>query len=243
MPVRLALTFPAKIADRSRYHTLAANGSSKRGTDLADISELILPPESGRSLGTKKGSYFLGYNFQQYIWQDPNKLDGGWGIFGNVGLGDGNPNPLRWMMLAGVGGTGLIPGRNLDRFGVGYFRYSFSEDLSDGLRLFGLKLGDEHGGELFYEGKAAVSAELAPVFKIDRREYLKSNYSAVSLAEAVRQLLPKAEVTAVSGAGVVPKEPTDNSGRSRCSAECRRRHPRRRRPIGMVQRAHRRRRL
>jgi beta-glucosidase len=147
------------------------------------------------------------------------------------------------MMLAGVGGTGLIPGRNLDRFGVGYFRYSFSEDLSDGLRLFGLKLGDEHGGELFYEGKAAVSAELAPVFKIDRREYLKSNYSAVSLAEAVRQLLPKAEVTAVSGAGVVPKEPTDNSGRSRCSAECQRRHPRRRRPIGMVQRAHRRRRL
>ena len=59
------------------------------------------------------------------------------------------------------------------------------------------------------EGKAAVSAELAPVFKIGRREYLKSNYSAVSLAEAVRQLLPKAEVIAVSGTGVVPKEPTD----------------------------------
>ena len=45
--------------------------------------------------------------------------------------------------------------------------------------------------------------------RFERREYLKSNYSAVSLAEAVRQLLPKAEVTAVSGTGVVPKEPTD----------------------------------
>ena len=69
--------------------------------------------------------------------------------------------------------------------------------------------GVDLGGGAPAEGKAAVSAELAPVFKIDRREYLKSNYSAVSLAEAVRQLLPKAEVTAVSGTGVVPKEPTD----------------------------------
>jgi beta-xylosidase len=31
----------------------------------------------------------------------------------------------------------------------------------------------------------------------------------MSLAEAVRQLLPKAEVTAVAGTGVVPPEPTD----------------------------------
>jgi beta-xylosidase len=59
------------------------------------------------------------------------------------------------------------------------------------------------------EGKAAVTAELAPVFKADRREYIKSNYSAMSLAEAVRLLLPKAEVTAVAGTGVVPSEPTD----------------------------------
>ena len=69
--------------------------------------------------------------------------------------------------------------------------------------------GVDLGGGAPAEGKAAVSAELAPVFKIERREYLKSSYSAVSLAEAVRQLLPKAEVTAVSGTGVVPKEPTD----------------------------------
>ena len=69
--------------------------------------------------------------------------------------------------------------------------------------------GVDLGGGAPPEGKAAVSAELAPVFKIDRREYLKSNYSAMSLAEAVRQLLPKAEVTAVPGTGVVPKEPTD----------------------------------
>ena len=51
--------------------------------------------------------------------------------------------------------------------------------------------GVDLGGGAPPEGKAAVSAELAPVFKMERREYLASNYAAVSLAEAVRRLLPK----------------------------------------------------
>jgi beta-glucosidase-like glycosyl hydrolase len=59
------------------------------------------------------------------------------------------------------------------------------------------------------EARAAVADELAPVFETDRREYLKSNYAAVSLAEAVRQLLPKAEVTAVAATGVTPSEPRE----------------------------------
>lgn len=50
--------------------------------------------------------------------------------------------------------------------------------------------GIDLGGGAPPEAKAAVTAELEPVFKADRRDYLKSNYSAVSLAEAVRQLLP-----------------------------------------------------
>jgi beta-glucosidase len=69
--------------------------------------------------------------------------------------------------------------------------------------------GVDLGGGAPPDGEAAVAAELAPVFKADRREYIKSNYSSMSLAEAVRKLLPTAEVTAVSGTGVVPKEPTD----------------------------------
>ena len=69
--------------------------------------------------------------------------------------------------------------------------------------------GVDLGGGAPPEAKAAAAAELGPVFKADRREYIKSNYAAMSLAEAVRQLLPKAEVTAVAGTGVVPSEPTD----------------------------------
>jgi porin len=77
-----------------------------------------------------------------------------------VGFSDGNPNPFGWMMLAGLGGTGIIPGRRLDRFGAAYFRYSFSNDLTDGLRVFGVDVGDEHGGELFY------NAAVTPWFRL-----------------------------------------------------------------------------
>ncbi|MGH7795243.1 MAG: hypothetical protein ACREQ2_10135 [Candidatus Binatia bacterium] len=52
---RLSLTFQAKIAGRTGYHTLQAIGSGKTGTDLADIRALILPPGSDRTLGTNQG--------------------------------------------------------------------------------------------------------------------------------------------------------------------------------------------
>jgi beta-glucosidase len=69
--------------------------------------------------------------------------------------------------------------------------------------------GIDLGGGAAPEAKEAAAAELGPVFKADRREYVKSNYSALSFAEAVRELLPNAQVTAVAGTGVIPSEPTD----------------------------------
>ena len=42
--------------------------------------------------------------------------------------------------------------------------------------------GVDLGGGAPPEARSAVAAELAPVFKTDRRDYLKSNYSAMSLA-------------------------------------------------------------
>jgi porin len=49
----------------------------------------------------------VGYSVQQYLWEDPNTPGVGWGLFGQVGFSDSNPNPFGWMMLAGLGGTGL----------------------------------------------------------------------------------------------------------------------------------------
>jgi beta-glucosidase len=59
------------------------------------------------------------------------------------------------------------------------------------------------------EAKVAMKNELQDYRKVDLRDYVTRSYPAVSLAEAVRQLLPDAKVTAVAGTGVVPSEPTD----------------------------------
>jgi beta-glucosidase len=62
-------------------------------------------------------------------------------------------------------------------------------------------------GDLPKEGMAALQAELASVG--DPEQYARKEYGAVSLAEAVRHLLPEAQVTAVTGTGVLPAQPTD----------------------------------
>jgi porin len=71
-----------------------------------------------------------------------------------AGVSDGNPNPVRWNMTLGIGGNSLIPGRQHDTLGVGYFRIGLSSDfkkLLGGSRAPpGLAQRDEQGVELFY---------------------------------------------------------------------------------------------
>jgi len=151
LTIRSSVMLPANLAGRKGYHTFVFVGSSKTGTDFADIPQLILPPESRPALGTKKGSYYGAYSLQQYLWQDPNKPDAGWGIFAQFGISDSNPNPLRWMMFAGMAGTGIISHRPLDQFGAGYFKYAISKELISGLELFDIHMGAEQGGEFYYK--------------------------------------------------------------------------------------------
>jgi porin len=90
----------------------------------------------------------------------------GLGLFGQIAFSDGNPNPLDWGALIGVGGAGLIPGRSQDRWGVGIFYYSVSTVLKDSLAN-AAKIDDEAGVEVFYNAKITpwfdVSANLQAI--------------------------------------------------------------------------------
>jgi beta-glucosidase len=57
------------------------------------------------------------------------------------------------------------------------------------------------------EGMAALQAELTSAGDVE--QYARTEYGAVPLADAVRKLLPGAQVTAVAGTGVLPSQPTD----------------------------------
>jgi beta-glucosidase len=108
-----------------------------------------------------------------------------------------------------------IIGPHADSVVVGFAAYTYPAAL----QLLGAMLGggetsmagvgDSDDSWLPAEAKAALKNELQDYLKVDLEDYVKRSYPAVSLAEAVRQLLPDAKVTVVAGTGVVPSEPTD----------------------------------
>jgi porin len=163
--VRSAVLFPMNPGGRAGFNTLTFIASSKTGTDYNDLPQLLLPEHP--SLGTRTGSYYGGYNIQQFLWQNPANPSVGWGVFGLIGFGDANPNPLSWTMNAGVSGIGVVPRRPLDRFGAGYFYVAPSRQLINALRTFQLNYGRETGGEVYYTLAAAgwfrVTADLQVV--------------------------------------------------------------------------------
>ena len=72
-----------------------------------------------------------------------------WGLFGNLGISDGKPNPIKWSAILGIGGSSPIPERQLDSFGIAYYYLGFSDDFKNVARPI-VPLRDERGVELFY---------------------------------------------------------------------------------------------
>lgn len=145
----VSVTVPLEIAGKSGYHSIRGVYSTVDGTNFSDIPDLILPPES-RDIGTIDGYWFASYAFQQFIVQDAEDLTRGWGLFGQIAVSDGNPNPFGWSGYIGLGGSGLFESRPDDRFGLAYFYYGFSNDLLDGLEELGFDYSDESGIEAYY---------------------------------------------------------------------------------------------
>jgi porin len=149
----LSITVPTKVGGLPGYYGVRGAYSSLDGLNLANIPQLILPPEEvGPAEGalTKEGYWYFSASVQQYLWQDPSNPAVGWGLFAEAAISDGNPNPIEWHFLGGLAGNSPIPGRQLDRWGIGYFYYGLSNDLIDGLGVAGLPLADEQGVEAFY---------------------------------------------------------------------------------------------
>ena len=181
---RVSARFPAKIRNLPGFHTFTFAASSQTGLDLEDIPQLILPPGSGNILRGKAGYYFGSYSVQQYLHQDKSRPGTGWGLFAQLSISDSNPNPLAGNVLVGVGGTGLLRKRSLDRVGVGYFHYYFSDALKRGLiNTIDFRLDDEQGMEAFYNFAVArwfrIAADLQ-VIEPGNGSYRTEIYAGIS---------------------------------------------------------------
>ena len=104
---------------------------------------LIADHVAGVPLTSSEDSWSVFWNGFQYLSGDQT---GGWGLFGRFGLSDGDPNPIRWSGATGIGGVGLIPGRDKDRWGAGIFH----QDFTDQGVIAAAGIDSETGGELFY---------------------------------------------------------------------------------------------
>ncbi|MEI6154479.1 MAG: carbohydrate porin [Deltaproteobacteria bacterium] len=145
---RGTVEFPVTIAGRSGHQGFIATYSTKDGNDLGSLDELLIPQWPG-SVKTKNDRYYFGYTFDQYLYQSKRNPKEGFGLFGQFGISDGNPNRLYWSGHVGVGGVGLIPGRSRDNWGFGYYYATPSPDLKDSFANV-MKIRDEQGLEIFY---------------------------------------------------------------------------------------------
>jgi porin len=147
--IRGSVDFPVTIAGRSGHQGFVALYSTKDGTDLETLDEIFLPPPSPGTVGIKNDRYYFAYTFDQYLYQSKENPKEGFGLFGQFGISDGNPNRLYWSLLVGVGGTGLIPGRSRDNWGIGYYYDTVSNYLKESLAPI-LAIRNEQGWEIFY---------------------------------------------------------------------------------------------
>lgn len=146
--IRPTVEFPVTIAGLSGHQAFTFAYSNKDGTDLGSVDDMFIPQWSG-SLALKSNRYYGAYSFDQYLYQSKEDPQQGFGLFGQFGISDGNPNRLYWMSIIGLGGRGLIPRRSRDNWGMGYYYAAISPDLKDSLEP-ALKIKDEQGMEIFY---------------------------------------------------------------------------------------------
>lgn len=140
-------------------HTLSATYSTINAFSL-DASDYLRPPTGpGIIPSYKDDSWQISYTFEQFICQDPDDPEKGWGIFGMFAFSDGNPNPFEYSAVLGIAANGVHPGRPDDNFGFGVFWNGVSSDLKDTLDLV-VDVQDEYGAEIFYD------AAITPWFRL-----------------------------------------------------------------------------
>ena len=109
------------------------------------------------------------YNFDQYLFVEDDDPEQGIGIFGRFGLADDKTAPFEFFYSAGLGGKGIIPTRNEDAFGVGFYYIVASEKIPDPNDVF----GDGQGIELFYNIEVTpwlhVTTDFQIIFPGDKR--------------------------------------------------------------------------
>jgi porin len=148
------------------HHLIGGGYSNQTFTSLDQSLRFFI---ENRTIEQQKGSWMIYYNFDQYLYEPQKGSGQGIGIFGRFGVSDGNPNPMHFFYSIGVGGKGIIPGRPIDRFGIGFYYMDVRNPTFTGV-LGGTTefLRDEYGGEVFYNFAITPWLLLTPDIQVIR---------------------------------------------------------------------------
>jgi porin len=103
--------------------------STKEVQNLNDLDNFF--PPTGNYIAKKSNRWSLSYFFEQTIYQNPDVKDQSFGIFGQAGLTDGKGTFTNFYFNVGISGDSPLTKRKQDRWGIGYFYYTFSDGLSE----------------------------------------------------------------------------------------------------------------
>jgi porin len=114
-------------------------------------------------LDEQEGSWSFYYNFHQYLFTEEEDPTQGFGIFGRYGTADEDTSAIHHFYSIGVGGKGIIEGRDEDRFGVGYLHVSLSDELPNFISPLFFDSAD--GVEVFYNIEVNPWLHITPDFQ------------------------------------------------------------------------------
>jgi porin len=177
--------------------------SNKRFTSIDQRLRSIIETNS---LRPEKGSWNIYYNFDQYIYEPKKGADRGIGLFGRLGVSDGNPDFMKFFGSFGVGGKGIIESRPLDQFGIGYYYINIDNPRLriDTPRLQFLPqnvefLRNEYGFEAYYNLAITPWAFLTPDIQVVRG----AQKDQFSLGRGPLGVLPRIDKKSISTSTVL----------------------------------------
>jgi porin len=127
---------------------------SNKDFDKLDPDHRINLP-NGAGTSTKQDDYVFWYNFDQYIFTEQDDPTQGIGLFGRYGYSTGEANVLDEFYSFGIGGKGLVEGRDEDTCGLGYYYAGVSDDYSKASNL-----SHEQGIEIYYAAQVTKSIQI-----------------------------------------------------------------------------------
>jgi porin len=136
--------------------------------DFTQIGGINSVPDVGTVAGKESEAWAARWDGWQYLYTEAkpgtqvNPRDGrqdlqGIGVFASLGLGDEDTNPVGWAAFVGLSGRGMIPGRDDDTTGLGYFYNDLQKPrplLTDFLQ------GSIQGIEFYYNAAILQSLHL-----------------------------------------------------------------------------------